>query len=51
MKHYVLVDPSLATFAERFVWLAVDTDRDENAPPAREVPGVVVADILHRRQR
>ena len=27
MKHFVLVDPSLAPLAERFVWLAIDTDK------------------------
>jgi thiol-disulfide isomerase/thioredoxin len=32
MSATVLVDPSLAPLAERFVWLALDTDREINAP-------------------
>jgi tetratricopeptide (TPR) repeat protein len=32
MKHFVLIDKSLAPLSERFVWLAVDTDKEVNAP-------------------
>ncbi len=32
MKSYVFPDPALRTFASRFVWLSLDTERDENAP-------------------
>jgi thioredoxin-like negative regulator of GroEL len=32
MKSYVFPDPALRGFASRFVWLSVDTERDENAP-------------------
>lgn len=32
MQHFVLVDRSLAPLSERFVWLAVDTDKEINAP-------------------
>ena len=31
MRSYVFPDPALAPFAGRFVWLAVDTERPENA--------------------
>lgn len=31
MKSYVLNDPSLAPLAKDYVWLAIDTERDENA--------------------
>ncbi|MCA9638997.1 MAG: thioredoxin family protein, partial [Myxococcales bacterium] len=31
MKHTVLADAKLAPFADRFVWVALDTDRPENA--------------------
>jgi tetratricopeptide (TPR) repeat protein len=31
MKHYVFDDPALAPLAERVVFAAIDTDRDENA--------------------
>jgi len=31
MRAYVLSDPSLAPFAERFVFLSIDTERDDNA--------------------
>jgi tetratricopeptide (TPR) repeat protein len=31
MKHYVFVDASLAPLAERMLFVAVDTDREENA--------------------
>ena len=32
MRAYVLTDPSLAPLANDFVWLSVDTEKDENAP-------------------
>jgi len=32
MKNYVLGDPSLATLANDFVWLSIDTERESNAP-------------------
>ena len=31
MKSYVFPDPALRGFASRFVWLSLDTERDENA--------------------
>lgn len=31
MQHYVLNDPSMAALADRFVWLALDTDKPQNA--------------------
>ncbi len=31
MKHTVLADAKLAPYADRFVWVALDTDRPENA--------------------
>jgi tetratricopeptide (TPR) repeat protein len=31
MKNYVLNDPSLVALADRFVWLAVDTEKKKNA--------------------
>lgn len=31
MKSYVFTDPALASFADRYVWLAIDTERDQNA--------------------
>jgi thioredoxin-like negative regulator of GroEL len=31
MKSYVLPDPSLRRFASHFVWLSLDTERDDNA--------------------
>ncbi len=32
MRAYVLTDPSLAPLAKDFVWLTVDTEKDDNAP-------------------
>ena len=32
MKHTTLIDPDLRPFADRFVWLAIDTERAVNAP-------------------
>jgi len=37
MKHYVLRDPSLADLADRFVWVALDTDRPENAAAVEQL--------------
>jgi thioredoxin-like negative regulator of GroEL len=31
MRAYVLTDPSLAPLASEFVWLSIDTEKDENA--------------------
>jgi thioredoxin-like negative regulator of GroEL len=32
MKSYVFSDPALRRFAARFVWLSIDTEREQNAP-------------------
>jgi tetratricopeptide (TPR) repeat protein len=32
MRSYVFPDPKLSPFADRFVWLALDTEREDNAP-------------------
>jgi len=49
MRAYVLTDPKLAPLAHDFVWLAVDTDKDENAAfvarhPNRVWPTLYVID-------
>jgi tetratricopeptide (TPR) repeat protein len=42
MRSYVFPDPALRGFADRFVWLSIDTERDENAAiVARLVPHVL----------
>lgn len=38
MKHTVLVEPGMAAVADRFVWLAMDTDRSVNAPALAKFP-------------
>ena len=38
MKHGVFLDPGLAPLADRFVWLAIDTDRPENAEAVGKFP-------------
>jgi len=38
MKNTVLADPALATVAERFVWLALDTDKEVNFPALEKFP-------------
>ena len=38
MKQGVLLDPSLAPFRDRFVWLEIDTDRPQNAPVLEALP-------------
>lgn len=38
MKHYVLVDKAFAPLAERFVWLAIDTDKAVNAEVVGKYP-------------
>ncbi|WP_428266803.1 thioredoxin family protein [Haliangium sp.] len=38
MKHTVFADAGLAPLAERFVWLAVDTDKEENAAAVAKFP-------------
>jgi thiol-disulfide isomerase/thioredoxin len=40
MKHTVLVDPGLAPLADRFVWLAIDTDKESNAAVTASFPPV-----------
>jgi thioredoxin-like negative regulator of GroEL len=32
LRRYVLADPALTPFADRFVWLSIDTERPENQP-------------------
>ncbi|MFT7625633.1 MAG: thiol-disulfide isomerase/thioredoxin [Myxococcota bacterium] len=41
MKHFVLSDPSLATYKDRFVWLALDTDKPVNASVLTRFPAEV----------
>lgn len=41
MKQTVLRDPALAPYAERFVWLALDTDRPANAAAVAKFPPAV----------
>ena len=38
MKHTVLQDPAIVAMADRFVWLALDTDRPENAAALTVLP-------------
>lgn len=38
MKHYILVDKAFEPFADRFVWLAVDTDKAINAAVVGKYP-------------
>ncbi len=38
MQEYVLNDASFAAIADRFVFLALDTDREENAPALEKFP-------------
>ena len=38
MKHVVLTNPALAPWVDRFVWLAVDTDRPQNAGVVGKYP-------------
>lgn len=38
MKHTTLVDPGLRDLAERFVWLAIDTEQPGNAAVVRDFP-------------
>ncbi|MEO8432475.1 MAG: thioredoxin family protein [Acidobacteriota bacterium] len=38
MQAFVLTDPSLAKRADQFVWLAIDTERAENAPFKQKYP-------------
>lgn len=38
LRAYVLTDPSLAPLATRFVWLSIDTEKDENASWVKEHP-------------
>ncbi len=41
MKQTVLRDPALAPYADRFVWLALDTDRPVNAATVAKFPPAV----------
>ena len=41
MRAYVLTDPSLAPLAKDFVWLTVDTEKDESAPFIAHFPNRV----------
>lgn len=38
MKSYVLADPGITPLADRFVWLSVDTDKEQNAPLLEKFP-------------
>ena len=38
MKQFILNDPGLKPFAERFVWLAIDTEKATNAPVLEKFP-------------
>ena len=38
MKHTVLADPGMRSYAERFVWLTVDTDRPANEAVVQALP-------------
>ena len=46
MKSYVFPDPALGAFASRFVWLSLDTERDENAAAVSKL-GVRVLPTLY----
>jgi len=54
MKSYVFPDPMLRGLASRFVWLAIDTEREENAPlvtrlGVRALPTLYVIDPATER--
>ncbi len=38
MKHFVLGEPTLAEMADRFVWVALDTDKEVNAAVQTKLP-------------
>jgi thioredoxin-like negative regulator of GroEL len=38
MKHTVFLEPGLTAWADRFVWLAIDTDLPKNAPVVAKFP-------------
>jgi tetratricopeptide (TPR) repeat protein len=49
LRAFVFPDPSLSRFASRFVWLALDTERENNAPAVaklavHELPTLFVVD-------
>jgi thioredoxin-like negative regulator of GroEL len=49
LRAYVFTDPSLSRFASRFVWLSIDTEREQNAAVVaklrvRELPTLFVVD-------
>ena len=54
MKSYVFPDPALRGFAERFVWLSLDTEREQNAAivsrlGARVLPTLYVLEATSER--
>jgi tetratricopeptide (TPR) repeat protein len=56
MRSYVLSDPSLQPLSSRFVWLALDTERAENAPAVtrlgvKVLPTLFVVDPASERTR
>ncbi len=56
MRQYVFPDASLRRFADRFVWLSLDTEREENAPvvtrlEVRALPTLFVIDGATERVR
>jgi thioredoxin-like negative regulator of GroEL len=55
MRAYVFPDPSLRRFADRFVWLSLDTEREENAAAVgklgvRVLPTLYVVDPLSEQK-
>jgi thiol-disulfide isomerase/thioredoxin len=56
MRSYVFPDPKLSPFAGRFVWLALDTEREENAPivtrlAVKVLPTLFVIDAVSEEVR
>lgn len=56
MRSYVFPDPKLSPFADRFVWLALDTEREENAPivtrlAVKVLPTLFVIDAVSEEVR
>ncbi|HEX3344865.1 MAG TPA: thioredoxin family protein [Polyangiaceae bacterium] len=54
MKSYVFPDPALRPFASRFVWLSLDTEREENAAVVsrlgvRVLPTLYVLEAAHEQ--
>jgi thiol-disulfide isomerase/thioredoxin len=53
MKHFVLEDGKITTYADRFVWLSLDTDKETNAQamerfPVKTWPTFFVVDPRHQ---